>query len=607
MNRSIVAKFILRSILVLSGSIIVIELLTYDRISDTVKRLTLENAEHQTTQFGETIEAKLISLELDSVMVSESESLKDYYLNISYGLMTESNRVLEHSQSLIRQLQARVPEYENIAFCSEQFELLTTTIRGNADKSKKLFEHCNANTEIIDFEVFHPNENLDYWYVVVRKPVKRKEQLLGYVEVSMNLDALIHKIETSHFVEKGFYTIQSNRDQVYVSSYPDAKSTQSAVILLDKHADSDLVTTSYRIDQLDWTISSHIPKKDMYSDLNQILINALITIVFVLVFEVLMLYGFVKQIVLNPLKKLIEGTERFNQGQLDYRIDRVSNDELGTLTKAFNVMGDYVEKKLAKLRKQTKELELSESRLKYILNNTSAIVCIKDIDGTYTFVNNAYMKLVGLESEQIIGRNDVELFDTEVAEIYQHNDTRVVNEKKVYRFEEHARKFNGDVEHHISVKIPLFDLKGEVYGICNIATDITDMKIAQEALKESHHQLRLIAAIFESSREGFVILNKEFEIVDVNPAMTRLFGYEKEEFIGNTPELLNSGAHETSFHQQIRDKINKDGFWHGEIWERSKDGDIFPQMLSIGSVSDEDGHLTHYAAIYSDISELKRR
>jgi diguanylate cyclase (GGDEF)-like protein/PAS domain S-box-containing protein len=606
MRRSILTKFILRSILVLAISILIVEGVNYRTMSESIRQLTAEKASQQANQFAEKIKAKLVTLDADVSLIQKLDPIVEYFLNINYGLIPEANRVLVHSQSLIAQLQKRMPEYENVVICSVDGQVLSQNVYPKELTGKPLFKHCQRVLSTSDFNVIEPRRGVDSWYVVARKPVERNSQVLGFIEISMNLDQIIMDVESKKIFENGYYTLNSNPSNRQVNSKQSfAQKRIETLVSTDETKASDMVLTTAEIAPINWVITGHIYVDEMYADLNQTIFNSIVTVIFVLLFEMLILFGFVRQIVIQPLNKLIDAARRFNQGDLEHRIDKVTNDEFGTLSLAFNRMGNYVESKINTLNIQAQELEHSESRLKYILNNTSAIVCIKNRNGKYSFVNQAYQQLVGMTPEDIIGKSDSELFDKEVAASYQENDNRVIDSKQVIRFEEHAINVHGEVEYHIAVKIPLFDLNGEVYGLCNIATDITDMKVAEDALKTSHQQLRLIATIFETSREGFVITDSNFVIIDINSAITRLFGYEKEELVGKSPEIFYSGVHDEDFYSEMNKKLKDDGFWHGEVWERHKGGDIFPQMLSISCVLDESGEITHYATIRSDITELK--
>ncbi|MBI5431002.1 MAG: EAL domain-containing protein [Nitrosomonadales bacterium] len=116
----------------------------------------------------------------------------------------------------------------------------------------------------------------------------------------------------------------------------------------------------------------------------------------------------------------------------------------------------------------------------------------------------------------------------------------------------------------------------------------------------------LLAGVFESSSSGVMLTDADVNIIEVNPAFTRITGYTPEEIRGKNPQWLSSGRQDWPFYQEMWRAINDKGHWQGEIWNRRKNGEVYPEWLSISPVLDRDGTLTNYVGIFSDISERKR-
>jgi diguanylate cyclase (GGDEF)-like protein/PAS domain S-box-containing protein len=131
------------------------------------------------------------------------------------------------------------------------------------------------------------------------------------------------------------------------------------------------------------------------------------------------------------------------------------------------------------------------------------------------------------------------------------------------------------------------------------------LKVRNRALKFSQRSLRLAEKVIENSLEGIIVTDREGFIETVNPAFSRLTGYRPEEVIGRNPSLLSSGRHDRDFYRNMWHKLAEGGHWQGEIWNRRKDGEVYPELLTITAIADETGEVTHYAALFSDISELK--
>ena len=128
----------------------------------------------------------------------------------------------------------------------------------------------------------------------------------------------------------------------------------------------------------------------------------------------------------------------------------------------------------------------------------------------------------------------------------------------------------------------------------------------EEALRVAEAELRIAATAFES-HEGMVVTNERGVILRVNQAFTESTGYSAEEAVGQSPRLLKSGRHDDDFYRAMWETLNRTGGWQGEIWDRRKNGEIFPKWLTISAVKDKDGKVTHYVGAHFDITERKHK
>ena len=125
------------------------------------------------------------------------------------------------------------------------------------------------------------------------------------------------------------------------------------------------------------------------------------------------------------------------------------------------------------------------------------------------------------------------------------------------------------------------------------------------SLQYATERLDLFSQVFESSREAIVITDAEHNIVVVNLAFTQITGYELVDVMWKNPKLLSSGRQTPEFYQAMWKSLNETGYWQGEIWNRRKNGEIFPEWLSISTVKDDKGTVTNYIAIFNDITRRK--
>ncbi len=117
--------------------------------------------------------------------------------------------------------------------------------------------------------------------------------------------------------------------------------------------------------------------------------------------------------------------------------------------------------------------------------------------------------------------------------------------------------------------------------------------------------LRLGAAILAGTRDAVIITDLAPRILTVNPAFTELTGYTEGEVLGENPRLLRSGRHDCAFYQAVWASLRETGHWQGEIWNRRKDGEIYPEWLTLSVVRNEQGDPTHYLGVATDLSQLR--
>lgn len=112
--------------------------------------------------------------------------------------------------------------------------------------------------------------------------------------------------------------------------------------------------------------------------------------------------------------------------------------------------------------------------------------------------------------------------------------------------------------------------------------------------------------IIESAAEGIMVTNKKRIIQNVNPAFERITGYTKEEVLGKTPAILKSGKQDAGFYDGMWNSINENGFWEGEIWNKRKNGEMYPELLTISPVKNNVGEIKYYVGVFNDITQAEK-
>lgn len=126
-----------------------------------------------------------------------------------------------------------------------------------------------------------------------------------------------------------------------------------------------------------------------------------------------------------------------------------------------------------------------------------------------------------------------------------------------------------------------------------------------EKLERANERLQLFVKMFDNSNEAILITDAQQKIIAVNPAFYLVTQFSEEEVIGKKPGILSSGRQDAKFYEEMWKSINGTGMWQGEIWNRRKSGEIFPEWLSIGTVKNSLGEVLNYVALFSDISQRK--
>ncbi|MEH6437331.1 two-component system response regulator [Massilia sp. DD77] len=128
---------------------------------------------------------------------------------------------------------------------------------------------------------------------------------------------------------------------------------------------------------------------------------------------------------------------------------------------------------------------------------------------------------------------------------------------------------------------------------------------ADAALRESKHRLELARQVFDSTQEAIMMTDANANIVAVNPAFEQITGFTEAEVMGQNPRVLRSGRHDDDFYRAMWSCLEKDGQWRGELWNRRKNGEIYPERASISAVRNDKGKLTAYVSVSTDMSALK--
>ena len=123
--------------------------------------------------------------------------------------------------------------------------------------------------------------------------------------------------------------------------------------------------------------------------------------------------------------------------------------------------------------------------------------------------------------------------------------------------------------------------------------------------KQAEEKLKRAASVFTHAHEGIIITDGSGNITEVNDTFSNITGYTPEEVLGKSPRLFHSGRQSPEFHAEMSDTLLAKGYWHGELWNRRKNGEIYLEMLTISAVNNADGLLQHCVSLFTDITRIK--
>ena len=235
------------------------------------------------------------------------------------------------------------------------------------------------------------------------------------------------------------------------------------------------------------------------------------------------------------------------------------------------------------------------------LNNSINGIAISDAtqpDFPLVYVNPAFEKITGYSSAESIGRN---------CRFLQGEDRNQPDRNEVREALEHGRAVKATLRNYRKDGsmfwnrfqiAPVQDQEGQTTHFVGIINDITERKVADDYLK-------LVSRVFLHADESIFITDPQGSIIEVNPAFSRTTGYSREEVLGRNPRILQSGRHDQAFFAELWKNVLNEGHWSGEIWNRRKNGEIYPDKLTISVVRNDEGETLSYVCLSSDISVLK--
>ena len=279
----------------------------------------------------------------------------------------------------------------------------------------------------------------------------------------------------------------------------------------------------------------------------------------------------------------------------------------GQVTGIHGVLMDVTEQQEAEER-----AEHLRHLLRYVIEHARYAVAVHDRDLNYLFVSRNYLETFDVSDPDVIGKHHYEVFP-DLPQKWRDAHQRVLQGEVLSAEEDPMVHPDGSMDWTRWECRPWLDADGSIGGLIVYTEIITERKQAELELREktaalarSNERLEQLATVFTHAREGVIIADAAGDIVEVNDSFTRITGYPREEVLGRNPRILSSGRQDASFYRALWQDLETCGHWKGEIWNRRKSGEIYPQNSTITAVRDEDGRPVQYIALFSDLSDRER-
>lgn len=235
-----------------------------------------------------------------------------------------------------------------------------------------------------------------------------------------------------------------------------------------------------------------------------------------------------------------------------------------------------------------------------ILDNAPLGIWFLGVDGRLQFVNNTFCNAVGISEERFLAaKHYVDVLPPEISASCLRSDEECMAQSGPHLSRERLPFMDGKVHLLEITKVKVRNKDGQPMGLIGLAADITDKQNAED-------RLRLTSKMFENTLDGVTIADRDGNILEVNEAFCRITGYTREQVIGKNPRFLQSGRQDADFYKEMWRSIAATGHWRGEIWNRRKDGESMVELLTISAITDNDGKVSNYVGVASDITQIKQ-
>jgi len=414
----------------------------------------------------------------------------------------------------------------------------------------------------------------------------------------------IEPLSMKFFTNKDFNVLMRSHRKWLVAQRTQVHEYKQVVVY------ADIENPLFLKNGMHWKICIDMDAKKIFAPINQLLLQAAVLSPFLIIILIPMAFFF-SGLIVKPIKKLQEATQRIARGNLDYKVGTDTTDEIGELSRCVDRMTEDLKqsttsihalnKKIAH-REQTEEaLRESEKKYRRLMQTTSEGCWLINPECKTIEVNRALCEMLGYRQNEIIGKTPFDFVDDKNRKIFIEQTSKISH--TTHRsYEITLKKKNGQDLHTYFNSTTLGDKSEAVQGSFAFVTDITQRKRAEQ------ERDRLAVAI-EQASESVFITDRNGTIQYVNPAFERVTGYSRKDAIGQNSRILKSGKQDALFYKQMWDTLAHGHAWKGHFINRKKDGSLYEADATISPILDKSDNIINFVSIKRDITrevELER-
>lgn len=314
-------------------------------------------------------------------------------------------------------------------------------------------------------------------------------------------------------------------------------------------------------------------------------------------------------ITISPDATLPDAITLFNTHKIRHLVVTEQGKLLGILTRhnlVKTLQGSYVSFLSETIKEQRSTLfQLGQQHTLFKLHDVALqasanAIVITDASAVIQWANPAFAELTGYTLEEAIGKQINELVESgeQSSETYKALWKTILS-GQTWHGELLNKRKNGTLYHQEVTVTPVRTEGDEITHFIAFKQDITERKLAEKKLREA-------AAVMENTHEGVMITDTESNIIAINSAYSTITGYSANEVTGKKPSVFITGRADKLFYEKMWQNLRKNGLWQGEVWNRRKSGEVFPQLLTISTVYDDQHKPVRYVGVFADISQLKK-